>query len=47
MLIEDACGAGHVEAGERAVASLRFMGDVLFTTVDGVTTILRNCYGGS
>ena len=47
VLIEDACGAGHVEAGERAVASLRFIGDVLFTTVDGVTTILRNCYGGS
>ncbi len=26
IVIEDACGAGHREAGERALASLRFMG---------------------
>ena len=32
VVVEDACGAGHVEEGERALASLRYMGDALFTT---------------
>ena len=31
VVIEDACGAGNVEAAERSVASLRFAGDTLFT----------------
>ena len=33
VLIEDACGAGDAEAGERATASMRFMGDAMFTGV--------------
>ena len=33
VLITDACGAGHEEAGQRALASLKFMGDAFFTTV--------------
>jgi nicotinamidase-related amidase len=41
ILIEDACGAGHAEAGERAMASMRFMGDALFTTVAEATALLR------
>jgi nicotinamidase-related amidase len=41
ILIEDACGAGHAEAGERAIASMRFMGDALFTTVAETTALLR------
>jgi len=41
ILIEDACGAGHVEAGERAIASMRFMGDALFTTIAETTALLR------
>ena len=41
VLIEDACGAGHAEAGERAIASMRFMGDALFTTIAETTTLLR------
>ena len=41
VLIEDACGAGHAEAGERALESLRFMGDAMFTTVEDLTTLLR------
>ena len=41
ILIEDACGAGHAEAGERAVASMRFMGDALFTSVAEATALLR------
>ena len=41
ILIEDACGAGHVEAGERAIASMRYMGDALFTTIAETTALLR------
>jgi biuret amidohydrolase len=41
ILIEDACGAGHAEAGERAIASMRFMGDALFTTSAETTALLR------
>ena len=41
VVIEDACGAGDEEAGKRALASMRYMGDALFTDVDAVTTLLR------
>ena len=41
VVIGDACGAGHAEAGERALESLRFMGDAMFTTVAEITTLLR------
>ena len=33
IVVEDACGAGHAEAGTRAVESMRFIGDALFCTV--------------
>ena len=41
ILIEDACGAGNAEAGERAIASMRFMGDALFTTIAETTALLK------
>ncbi|HEU4325787.1 MAG TPA: cysteine hydrolase [Roseiflexaceae bacterium] len=41
ILVTDACGAGHEEAGERALASLRFMGDAFFTTVAELRAILQ------
>ena len=41
IVVEDACGAGHEEAGQRALASLRYMGDALFTTVEEVTVLLK------
>jgi len=41
VVIEDACGPGHVEAGERALENLRFMGDAMFTTVEEITDMLR------
>lgn len=41
LVVEDACAAGHEEAGQRAIASLRYMGDALFTTVAEVTSVLR------
>jgi nicotinamidase-related amidase len=40
IVVEDACGAGHEEAGARAIASLRYMGDAMFTTVEEVATLL-------
>jgi biuret amidohydrolase len=42
VVVTDACGAGNEEAGQRAIASLRFMGDALFTTVDEICSILRH-----
>jgi biuret amidohydrolase len=41
IMVTDACGAGNDEAGERAVASLRFMGDAFFTSVEEICLILR------
>jgi nicotinamidase-related amidase len=40
ILVADACGAGHPEAGERALDSIRFMGDAIVTDVQTVTEIL-------
>ena len=34
VLVEDACGAGEHEAGERAIAGLRFIGDAMICRVD-------------
>jgi biuret amidohydrolase len=47
LVVEDACGAGHEEAGQRAIASLRYMGDAIFTTVAEVTAVLRARSGAS
>ena len=41
VMVTDACGAGNEEAGQRAVASLKFMGDAFFTSVEEVCSILR------
>lgn len=41
IVVTDACGAGNPEAGERSLASLRFMGDALFTTTEELANILR------
>jgi biuret amidohydrolase len=40
VLVTDACGAGNKEAGQRALASLRFMGDAYFTSVEEFCGIL-------
>jgi nicotinamidase-related amidase len=40
VLVTDACGAGNEEAGQRALASLRFMGDAFFTSVEEFCGIL-------
>src|SRR5262249_2409345 len=41
VVVTDACGAGHVGEGERALASLRYMGDALFTTAAEFGDALR------
>jgi biuret amidohydrolase len=41
IMVTDACGAGNEEAGQRAVASLRFMGDAFFTSVEEICLTLR------
>jgi len=41
IIVSDACGAGHPEAGERALASLRYAGDALFTTVAEIHEVLH------
>jgi biuret amidohydrolase len=46
IVVADACGAGHQEAGERALASLRYLGDALFTDVAQICGILRGLVHG-
>jgi nicotinamidase-related amidase len=46
VLVTDACGAGNEEAGQRAMASLRFMGDAFFTSVEEVCGILARKKAG-
>ena len=41
IVISDACGAGNAEAAERSIASLRYMGDALLTTVAEFRTLLE------
>jgi nicotinamidase-related amidase len=41
IVVTDACGSGDKEAGERALASLRFIGDAFFTDVAEISGILR------
>jgi biuret amidohydrolase len=40
IVVTDACGAGHADAAERALASLRYAGDALFTTVAEIYDVL-------
>jgi biuret amidohydrolase len=41
IVVTDACGYGHAEAGERSLASLRYAGDALFTNVTEISDVLR------
>jgi nicotinamidase-related amidase len=40
VVVTDACGAGHEEAAERSLASLRFAGDTLFTRCAELSALL-------
>ena len=41
IVVTDACGAGHVEAAERSLESLKFAGDAVFTDVAEISKLLR------
>ena len=41
VLVEDACGAGEPEAGERAIAGMRFIGDAMMCRVDELAAAWR------
>ena len=41
VLVEDACGAGEHEAGERAIAGMRFIGDAMVCKVDELAAAWR------
>jgi biuret amidohydrolase len=41
VLVEDACGAGESEAGERAIAGMRFIGDAMICRVDELAAAWR------
>jgi biuret amidohydrolase len=41
IVVTDACAAGNREAGERALASLRYLGDAIFTDVAQICDVLR------
>ncbi|HET7887133.1 MAG TPA: cysteine hydrolase [Bradyrhizobium sp.] len=40
VLIEDACGAGHLDAAQRSCESLRFAGDAIMTDTEGFCAAL-------
>lgn len=40
VVVTDACGAGDEAAGQRSIASLKFMGDAFFSTVEEICQIL-------
>jgi biuret amidohydrolase len=40
ILVTDACGGGHAEAAERALTSIRFMGDAIVTDIRTVRSVL-------
>jgi nicotinamidase-related amidase len=41
VVVTDACGAGHPEAAQRSLASLRFAGDAVMTEVDAICPLLQ------
>ena len=40
IIVRDACGAGHYEAGERALENLAFAGDAILTNTETVCNVL-------
>ena len=40
IVVTDACGAGHAEAADRALASIRLMGDGILTDIRTISDTL-------
>jgi len=47
ILVQDACGSGNAEAGQRSVAALRYAGDAVLTDLDSVCRVLESQPGRS
>lgn len=47
VLVQDACGSGHAEAGERSIAALRYSGDTVLTDLASVGRALQPASGGA
>jgi biuret amidohydrolase len=45
VVVTDACGAGHQDAAERSIASLKFTGDALLTDVQTISKQLQAISG--
>jgi nicotinamidase-related amidase len=46
IVVADACGAGHADAGERALASITFIGDAIVTDVETIRNVLNRSGNG-
>ena len=46
IVVTDACGSGHADAGDRALASTAFLGDAILTDVRTIQTVLGGMIGG-
>jgi nicotinamidase-related amidase len=40
IVVTDACGAGHAEAGQRALESIKFVGDAILTDLETIQQVL-------
>ena len=40
IVVTDACGAGHADAAERAMESIKFMGDAIMTDTQSIRDVL-------
>jgi nicotinamidase-related amidase len=45
VIVEDACGCGHVDAARRSIESLKFAGDAVFADVEGFCRALKRSGG--
>ncbi|MFC3108975.1 cysteine hydrolase family protein [Undibacterium arcticum] len=41
IVVTDACGAGQAEAGQRALESIKFVGDAILTDLETIQQVLR------
>jgi nicotinamidase-related amidase len=43
IVLSDACGSGHAEAGARSLETIRFVGEAMITEVDVFASLLARC----
>jgi len=47
VIVRDACGTGHDEAGQRSMACVEYSGDAVFTDVETICNVMTGRQGGS